>query len=239
MCPAPDVKALPSRRVISGTMTESQHLFRYVALGDSTAVGVGGRRGGYPEHLFQALRAQGIRVGHLNLGRSGATTTDLVRDTLAAVPAKQPALVSLGIGTNDLWRMVPLEDVRANLCRIADGLEATGAEVLVSNVSDLSLAPVASMLEAVTGLSVSLFTSRLEALNEAIAELGKRPGFTLIDVCRFSRDEVPAHPEYFCHDGFHPSDEGYERWAQLLLPDALAAAERWRERTQTRTARSA
>ncbi|ATB47338.1 hypothetical protein [Corallococcus macrosporus] len=38
-----------------------------VALGDSTAVGVGG----YPEHLASRLRAGGLPVGLSNLGQSG------------------------------------------------------------------------------------------------------------------------------------------------------------------------
>ncbi|AEI66440.1 hypothetical protein [Corallococcus macrosporus] len=45
-----------------------------VALGDSTAVGVGvgaARGGGYPEHLASRLRAGGLPVGLSNLGQSG------------------------------------------------------------------------------------------------------------------------------------------------------------------------
>jgi len=30
--------------------------------------------------------------------------------------------------------------------------------------------------------------------------------------------ELPAHPEYFSGDGFHPSDEGGELWAQQMWP---------------------
>jgi len=46
----------------------------YVALGDSTAVGVGAERGGgYPERLAQRLAAAGTPVRLVNLGVSGAT----------------------------------------------------------------------------------------------------------------------------------------------------------------------
>src|SRR5690242_17677506 len=54
----------------------------YVALGDSSAVGVGAREGGYPARLARRLRAEGADVDLMNLGVSGATSADVLRGQL-------------------------------------------------------------------------------------------------------------------------------------------------------------
>jgi len=72
----------------------------YVALGDSTAVGVGARSGGgYPERLVARLRPahQGLKL--LNLGRSGATSSDVLEAQLPRALRTQPRIVTLGIGS--------------------------------------------------------------------------------------------------------------------------------------------
>ena len=43
-------------------------------------------------------------------------------------------------------------------------------------------------------------------------------GVTIFDINTITRDQLPAHPEYFSSDGFHPSDQGYELWASEMWP---------------------
>ena len=38
----------------------------------------------------------------------------------------------------------------------------------------------------------------------------------LVDLYGPSREEVPQHPELISLDGYHPSDAGYARWAELV-----------------------
>ena len=52
--------------------------------------------------------------------------------------------------------------------------------------------------------------------NEALARQGRRHGVELVDLYGPSRVEVPAHPELMSRDGYHPSDAGYARWAELM-----------------------
>jgi lysophospholipase L1-like esterase len=206
-------------------------LFRYVALGDSSAVGVGAAQGGgYPEHLFQSLRRTGAPVGFLNLGVSGATTSDLVRGPLRQVTAKRPHLITVGIGNNDTWRMVPDDVFADNVRQLADTLAETRAQVLVCNLIDLALAPAAGVAQSWTGVPPAAFTDRARHLNGILAAQMQRPGFEVIDLFAFSQRELSAHPEYFSADGFHPSAEGYARWAELCLPSAMTALEAWRQR---------
>lgn len=204
---------------------EPMGLFRYVALGDSSAVGVGAREGGgYPERIFQALRQAGAPVGFLNLGVSGATSQQLVDGPLQVLAQKRPHLVTLGIGTNDVWRLVPADLFARNVERMAEVLQSTGAQVLVCNLIDLALAPAAVAAQSWTGLPPQAFTARVRELNRPLEALAARPRFQLVDLFAFSQRELPGHPEYFCDDGFHPSALGYARWAELCLPAALEAA---------------
>ena len=199
----------------------------YVALGDSTAAGYGAAAGGgYPARLHVALAAAGVSLSLRNLGENGATSADVARRQVPQLANATPALVTLGIGTNDLWRLVPLERFAAHLAEIGAALERTGAAVLVCNVIDLSLAPVRHLVEPVMRVPIEAFHARLAAVNGVLSELATARGFELVDLCAYSREVLPAHPEYFSSDGFHPSAAGYEAWAGWLLPAALRALER-------------
>jgi acyl-CoA thioesterase-1 len=192
-------------------------LYRYVALGDSSGVGVGAAAdGGYPERIYRRLKAAGVNAGILNLAQSGATSIHVVQGQMQKAASKEPHLVTLGIGANDLWRMVPMGTFEMNLKLIGDALEKTGARVVVSNIADLSLAPVAGMVEAFLGIPRTAFAQRLGEMNARLAQLARRPRFSLVDLHAVSHAEFPTHPEYFCSDGFHPSAAGYDRWAQIM-----------------------
>jgi acyl-CoA thioesterase-1 len=185
----------------------------YVALGDSTAVGVGAARGGgYPERLASRLRNDGLPVGLTNLGQSGARIRDVFTGQVKRAVAAQPTLVTLGVGTNDLWRGTSVEDFQEDLDRIARRLKQTGAPLVVVNIADMALAPVAKLVPS------SLYEGRIEPFNAAMAEVARAHGLHLVDLYTASKEMIPQSPHFFCHDGFHPSDEGYEEWADLLLP---------------------
>lgn len=205
-------------------------LFRYVAIGDSSGVGVGASSGGgYPERLYQRLKRAGHPVGILNLAVSGATTKDVLHHQVQRAASKQPAVITLGIGGNDLWRLVPAGTFKMNMKGIADVLEKSGAEILVSNLIDLTQAPVAALVETMVGIPARAFVSRIEEFNDIVNALAKRPRFTVVDLYGATHRELPAHPEYFSSDGFHPSAAGYERWAELLWPRMEEIAARWRD----------
>lgn len=194
-------------------------LFRYVALGDSTAVGTGANTdGGYPERLFQRLKSSGVNAGILNLGRQGATSRDVVQLQIPKALSTAPSLVTLGVGTNDLWRMVPVGSFQMNLKLIADALAKANIPVVVPNIVDLSLAPIAGLIDALLHIPRQQFLRRLDEMNSMIGLLSRRPNFQVVDLCSVSREDLPQHPEYFCPDGFHPSAAGYDRWAEIMWP---------------------
>ncbi|MCP3161667.1 SGNH/GDSL hydrolase family protein [Myxococcus qinghaiensis] len=185
----------------------------YVALGDSTAVGVGANRGGgYPERLASRLRKDGLSLGFTNLGVSGARIRDVFTGQVKAAVAAHPTLVTLGVGTNDIWRGTAVEDFQEDLERIARRLKQTGAPLVLVNIADMALAPVAKLVPS------ALYEGRIEPFNAAIAQVARKEGLHLVDLFTASQEIFPRARHFFSGDGFHPSDEGYEEWADLMLP---------------------
>lgn len=195
---------------------DSRPTVLYAALGDSTGVGVGARKGGgYVARLFERIERErpGSRV--VNLCASGARTGDLLRHQLPRVAALRPTLVTVGIGINDLTNLVPTETFGANYDEIVSRLrsDAPAARVVLSNLPDISPAP------AVPAHLRPAAVRRIRLFNEIIDRVAARHrGVRVADAYHPSREVIAAHPEFFCADGFHPSAEGYEYWAKMLWP---------------------
>ncbi len=183
----------------------------YVALGDSTGVGVGARRS-YPARLAARAARAGTPVRLENLCASGARVADVLRDQLGRAVAARPAVVTLGIGINDVLLGTDAASYARDLEEVAHRLDASGARVLLLDVPDLALSPRAVGEEARTAVR-----GRARTLNAVIADVARRHAFERADL--FGRgDAVYGAPGTLSGDAFHPSDLGYERWA-----DALAA----------------
>jgi acyl-CoA thioesterase-1 len=185
----------------------------YIALGDSTGVGVGARNGGYVSRLFENLKASRPASSLANLCVSGATSNDLIRDQLDRGIKENPQLVTVGIGINDIGHGVPLEQFAGNLDLILRRLRnETQAVIVVTNIPDVSSSPrVPQSMRQQSQQSIEQFNLRL-------AQIATVNGATVFDVYTLTHEELPKHPEYFSSDGFHPSDAGYELWAQQMWP---------------------
>jgi lysophospholipase L1-like esterase len=186
----------------------------YVALGDSTGVGVGAREGGgYVARLFKRIERERPGSKLVNLCVSGATTADVLREQTSRVAAHHPTLITLGIGINDIGRQVPLEQFARNYAEITAQLVAHKQAVLVvSNLPDISAAPVVPVfMRDEAQRRIALFNAKIE-------EITSRHDLHVADAHSLSREVLHEHPEYFSADGFHPSDAGYEFWAETMWP---------------------
>lgn len=189
----------------------------FLALGDSTAAGVGAERG-YVARLFERVERNHPHSRLFNRSASAAMTDDVLRRQLADLPKLNPDLVTLGVGANDLINGVGAEDFARNYAAIVARLKTeTGARVVLMNVPDLSLAP------AVPAYMRAQARRHIADFNRIIAQIAERSGLTLVDLFA-SSESFSSHADFFSGDGLHPSDAGYEFWAELLLPhvnDAL------------------
>lgn len=197
---------------------------RYVALGDSTAAAYGVRADeGYVARIHR--RAAGGTLRLINLADSGARSACVLRDQLPHMPAA-PALITVGVGVNDVVHGTDLARLGATWGRMGNALARTGAAVVVGNLPDLSLAPVAEMVPR------KHFEGRIAAINRIIGDTCAQHGFELADLhgatSALGLDGV-ARRVLFCSDGFHPSAAGYLVLARVWFPvvdRALAAARR-------------
>jgi len=186
----------------------------YVALGDSTVEGIGASRPetNYVSRLHARLSAVYPRARVVNLGVGGARSADVVRGQLERAILLRPNLVTLSIGPNDITGRVPLKDYERNVDTILRRLtQETSAVVVVNLLPDLAVTPRfrgRDVAPAVGGLTVRF--------NEALGGVARAYGVEVIDLYQPSREEIPLRPELVSSDGYHPSDLGYARWAELM-----------------------
>jgi acyl-CoA thioesterase-1 len=187
--------------------------FRYVAIGASDTVGVGAAvpdRENWPAVLREQLPGGSTLV---NLGVSGSLLGQALDQQLPVAIDADPDLVTVWLAVNDFGARVPLQRYAFELDTLIGELrKQTRATILVGNIPELSVLPVAARFDL----------SDIDRWNGAIAEITKRHGATLVDLQPTWRD-VKDHPEYISSDGFHPSTVGYRRLAGVFYDAARAA----------------
>jgi acyl-CoA thioesterase I len=185
----------------------------YVALGDSTGAGVGAKEGGYAARLFKRILEARPGSKLTNLCVSGAVTEDVLQSQLDRAVQAKPTLVTLGIGINDVGHGVSSAEFAQNFEAIVSRLKSqTSAPVVIANIPDISSAPrIPEMMRPEIQRLIVLF-------NRLIDEIASRHGAAVFDIYSPTHDLLPTHPEFFSEDGFHPSDEGYEVWAERMWP---------------------
>ncbi|MGH7326571.1 MAG: SGNH/GDSL hydrolase family protein [Candidatus Rokuibacteriota bacterium] len=186
----------------------------YVALGDSTVEGVGASRPelNYVSRLTARLRERYPAAQAANLGVGGATSADVMADQLTRAVELSPHLVTLSIGPNDITEGVPVRKYERNVATILKALSQKTAAVVVVN-----LLPDLGTTRRFRGGPHEDKVRRLTIqFNEALAAAARTHGVEVVDLYTPSREEVPRHPELLAADGYHPSDAGYARWAELM-----------------------
>jgi acyl-CoA thioesterase-1 len=194
----------------------------YTALGDSTGAGVGARTGGgYVARIFERIRKERPQSRLNNLCVSGATTDDVLRGQLRPAINSHPTLVTLGIGINDIGHGLTLETFARNYAEIVKQLtEETSARLVITNIPDISLAPVVPVnARDETRRRVQLFNEKIEAI-------ARQYELLVVDAYSETHNIMPSHPEFFSDDGFHPSDLGYQQWAETMWPAIKAAIDK-------------
>jgi lysophospholipase L1-like esterase len=201
----PAVRLLPARPSAS---------LLYLALGDSTVEGIGASSPdrNYVGRLYARLRAVYPSARVMNLGTGGATAADVRSRQLPRSLELQPDLVTLSIGPNDITeKRNPREyasDVEAILRALA---RRTTAVVVVNLIPDLTVTP------RFKGKEIEpLIRQRVVVFNEILSRQALAWNAEVVDLYGPSQREVPQRAELIAADRYHPSDEGYARWAELM-----------------------
>jgi lysophospholipase L1-like esterase len=188
----------------------------YLALGDSTGLGLGAKNGyGYVDQLMTR-----IRIGHpgsrlTKLCDLGETTSGL-RQRVAEGFSVKPTVVTLSVGINDIMLRVSEEEFTANYEAILKLLEPLAAPIVITNLPDISFAPrLPNSMREEMHVRILLFNKRIEAL-------AKRYRLLFVDLYAATA-KLLTNPDFFASDGFHPSDAGYKLWTRTMWPVVRSA----------------
>ncbi|MGW6277309.1 SGNH/GDSL hydrolase family protein [Kribbella sp. NPDC055071] len=174
----------------------------WVVLGDSTAQGLGASSPlhGYVGQVLNALRRTGSPWRVLNLSRSGAQTKHVLADQLPLADGLQPALVTCGIGSNDILSTPP-KRFRDHLREVIERLPSSAV------MMDLTVPDGFWRIGGVASPYVA-------GINEWISTTATSRGLPVAEVSRHAR---PPWRGMLAPDSFHPNNLGYRRHADALL----------------------
>lgn len=191
--------------------TPPEATLRLLIVGDSTGVGTGASS---PQASLAGLLAQAYpRLQIDNRARDGATFAGVIEQLEAATARYDLVLVQAG--GNDVIRLRKLDDVRADIERVATLARARGQRVLLMPAGNVGNAPFffppASWL----------MTSRARSLHGFVREAATRHQAAYINLFKDkAKDPFAQQPELNAADGLHPSDAGYRVWFEELMTQA-------------------
>lgn len=204
-------------------MTGPRRFGRFVALGDSTTEGLddpypGHEIGaevfrGWADRLADRLVIDNPRLAYANLAIRGRLIAQIEQQQLAPALEMAPDLASVVGGVNDVLRpKFDLDRVTGHLENMARAFRAQGATVLLMTLPDLST----SMRVA------SIVSGRLTAFNDAIRDVARSTGSTLVDM---AHELTVYDPRGWSPDRLHANGVGHQylMWGAakaLGLPDA-------------------
>jgi lysophospholipase L1-like esterase len=195
---------------------------RYLVLGDSTTVAVGGTyERGIARQTARHLGAS-HQVVMKNVGVSGARVHDVLVEQLPRVGSFVPDVVLLDVGANDvvhLTRAAPLErDLEAILQDLLS--RNRSVKIVVTGSADMSSPPrIPRLLRGLSG-------HRTRVLNRVFERAVARHHLTFAPIARETGPVFKRDRSLFDVDRFHPNDRGYELWIAVInaaLDRALAA----------------
>jgi acyl-CoA thioesterase-1 len=157
-----------------------------VAFGDSLVAGYGATVG----NDFVSVLSRELGVSIENFGRNGDTSA-LAFDRMDTVTARDPGIVILVIGGNDILRRVPIKETEGNIREIVKAFQRNNTQVVLVGVrGGLVNDPYASMYESIKE------DYELAYLPDVLSGL-------------LGRKEYMSDP-------IHPNDKGYAHIAKRL-----------------------
>src|SRR5690349_1960310 len=214
----PDLR-LAMRASIGGTGAAP---LRLVLLGDATALGVGVERvtetvGGQLATLL-ADAPGGRRVELSSVAVSGSRSSDLGTQVARALVGTRPDVAVVLVGGNDAIHFGRPSEAAERLAAAVRRLRAVGVAVVVGTTPDLGAArafpPPLRQLVGWQGRRLA------RAQAAAVESAGGVP----VDLAEQTGAVFRADAGTYCHDGYHPSADGYRVWAHALLPAVTEAA---------------
>jgi lysophospholipase L1-like esterase len=195
---------------------------RFLALGDSYTKGEGvpaAER--WPVQLAARLRSAGLDLAEPQVvAETGWRTDDLDAGINAVDPRGPFDLVTLLIGVNNQFQNRSAGQYRVEfdaLLRRAVGFAGGDpSRVVVLSIPDYGATPYGQMNDPA---AIAAGVAQFNAVNR---ELSRKAGVRYVDVTPVS-GQAATDATLTAPDDLHPSGRMYAAWADLALPEALAA----------------
>lgn len=189
---------------------------RYIAAGDSTAVGEGASdaQHSYPyliaEHLAQE-NSQKNTVDYRNVAVEGAETQDVIDKQLRQIIAYDPDIVTISIGANDRTHLRSNAYIYKNFQTIIETLTAqTHATIYVADIPNFHNQTLLPWPYVV------FMEHRTTTLNPQLMALAS-DRVKIVDVHGYGWANFADIGQTISEDHFHPNDTGYQNWANAFL----------------------
>ena len=183
-------------------------------IGNSVAAGVGARsRDAALPRLVAARLGRPVKL-HV-VAASGERAAGALVEQVPVITALDPPpdIVVVEIGANDVTHLTGTSDFRRGYERILAAVTDAGPRhVLALGIPAFGTTPrFLQPLRAVVGW-------RAGKLDEEIRAAASTHGATYVDIAGETGPAFAADPDrYYAEDDFHPSDAGYELWADAVL----------------------
>ncbi len=189
---------------------------RYVALGDSYTIGTSvAAAERWPDQLVQALAGRRPTLELVaNLGVTGYTSRDLIRDELPPLARLEPGFVSLLIGVNDVVQGVSPAAYEANVVTILDALLARlpAGRIVTVAIPDYTVTPAGADYG-----DPSRQHDGIVAGNAVMARQSANRGICFVDTFDLSL-RAAEDRSLVAADGLHPSGLQYSLWVSRIAP---------------------
>lgn len=170
-----------------------------VVFGDSITAGYGLAAGqSFPDDLQKKIDAEGKPWHVVNLGISGDTTDGGV-SRIDSATSLHPSIVILELGGNDGLRGMPVSATRANLEKMIDAFQSSGARVVLAGMT----------------LPPNYGADYIHQFEKVYKDLAAKYKLTFIPF--LMSDIVTKDLRYLQRDGIHPTAQGAEIVAGTVL----------------------
>lgn len=195
----------------------------YLALGDSYTIGQSVcTTCRFPEQLKASLLASYPNNSFLLqvIAKTGWTTTNLLSEINLVNPSNNFDLVTLLIGVNNQYQNKPFSLYESEFPQLVTKAIAFAkgdkTNVIVVSIPDYAYTPF--------GQGAVNISSAIDQYNAFAKNYCDTNGITFVNITDITRKGL-AQPELVASDGLHPSELGYSKFVERILPKALLKLE--------------
>jgi lysophospholipase L1-like esterase len=187
---------------------------KYIAAGDSTAVGEGASslEKTYPYQVANYF-AKDHTVTYKNIAVVGYKTQDVLDKQVEQIIAFNPDVITISMGPNDATHLVSSSKVLQNYKTIIQKLEqGTTAKIYITDVANFNGANI------LPWFYIKLIEFRSSRQNSEILKLGDER-VKIVNIHDFGWDQelYKDRSKTYAADHFHPNDLGYQNWTKAFL----------------------